>query len=110
MGVWRADRQDLQRKLARVALDQEGVFTAAQAKKAGYSHQAQHYQVERGNWQRLNRGMFRMSVWPRSSFGDCARWGIWSGGLGVISHETALSVHLRGTVADPIHLTVPKSF
>ncbi len=39
----RADRRDLRRRLIAFAGEQGGYFTAAQAKDAGYSYQAQAY-------------------------------------------------------------------
>lgn len=40
------DRQDLRRAVARVAAEQHGYFTAAQARDVGYSYQAQKFHVD----------------------------------------------------------------
>ncbi|MEX1046850.1 MAG: type IV toxin-antitoxin system AbiEi family antitoxin domain-containing protein [Actinomycetota bacterium] len=105
------DRRELRRRLFQVAGSQSGLFTAAQALNAGYSYAAQKYHVDHGNWKRVDRGIFRLPEWPLERHEDLIRWVLWSGGKGVISHETALSVYDIGD-ADPVRadLTVPPSF
>ena len=46
-------------RLWRRAGRQRGYFTAAQAREDGYSYQAQHFHVRRGNWIRVDRGVYR---------------------------------------------------
>ena len=105
------DRQEAHRALQALAYRHAGYFTAAQAVGAGFTHQAQKYHVDRGNWLRVDRGLFRLPEWPASVEDVYVRWSLWSGGRGVISHATALAVHDLG-VLDPgrIHLTVPAGF
>jgi predicted transcriptional regulator of viral defense system len=105
------DRTDLRRRLLSIAAGQSGYFTAAQALEAGYSYPAQGYHTKRGNWLRVNRGIYRLPEWPTGSREDLVRWSLWSRGRGVVSHETALSVHELGDV-DPahVHLTAPPNF
>ncbi len=105
------DRRELRRRLFQIAGYQSGLFTAAQARGAGYSYAAQKYHVDHGNWVRIDRGIFRLPEWPPERHEDLIRWVLWSGGKGVISHDTALSVYDLGDV-DPVrtHLTVPKGF
>jgi hypothetical protein len=45
-------RSDSAEKLFRVAELQHGLFTAKQARAAGYSEQAQHHNAKAGNWVR----------------------------------------------------------
>jgi predicted transcriptional regulator of viral defense system len=106
-----ADRQDLRRRLAAVAAEQSGHFTAAQARSIGYSYQAQKFHADRGNWLRVDRGLFRLPEWPVGMHDDLVRLSLWSRDRAVVSHETALAVHDLGD-ANPavIHLTVPPSF
>lgn len=106
-----ADRQNLRRRLAAVAAMQSGYFSAAQALGAGYSYQAQKFHVDRGNWLRVDRGLFRLPEWPIGPHDDLVRWSLWARGRAVVSHETALAVHGLGD-ANPalVHLTVPASF
>ncbi len=105
------DRQDLHRRLTGIAATQSGYFSAAQALKVGYSYQAQKYHADRGNWTRIDRGVFRLSHWPTGAHDDLVRWSLWSRGKGVISHETSLAVHDLGDVNPAIvDLTVPPRF
>lgn len=107
----RRDRLDLRRRLMAVAATQSGYFTAAQALEAGYSYPAQKYNVDRGNWLRVDRGLFRFPEWPVGPHDDLVRWSLWSRGKAVVSHETALSVYELGDVNPArIHLTVPSNF
>jgi predicted transcriptional regulator of viral defense system len=105
------DRTDLRRRLLAIAARQSGYFTAAQALDAGYSYPAQGYHAKRGNWLRVDRGIYRFPEWPTGPREDLVRWSLWSRGRAVVSHETALSVHELGDV-DPahVHLTVPPNF
>jgi predicted transcriptional regulator of viral defense system len=105
------DRRELRRRLFRIAGHQSGLFTAAQARQAGYSYAAQKYHVDHGNWERIDRAIFRLREWPPERHEDLIRWVLWSGDRGVVSHDTALSVYTLGLV-DPIHvhLTVPPGF
>jgi predicted transcriptional regulator of viral defense system len=105
------DRRDLRRRLFSLASDQAGYFTAAQAKEIGYSYQAQAHHVAAGNWLRIDRGLFRLAEWIPDLHDDLARWTLWSRGRGVVSHETALSVHGIGEFESArVHLTVPPGF
>lgn len=105
------DRRDLRRRLFNLAAEHGGYFTAARAKKLGYSYQAQAYHVSAGNWLRIDRGLFRLAEWIPDLHDDLARWSLWSRSQGVVSHETALSVHGLGEFESAkIHLTVPPRF
>ena len=105
------DRQALRRQLTKLAATQSGYFSAKQALGVGYSYQAQKYHADRGNWQRVNRGVFRLPEWPVSRHDDLVRWSLWSRGKAVVSHETALAVHDLGDVNPAlVHLSVPPNF
>lgn len=107
----RADSQDLRRALARLAEEQAGYFTAAQALEVGYSYQSQHYHARRGNWQRVGRGIFRIFEWPHGEHDEYALWSLWAGDEAAISHQTALEVHRIGEFNPArVHLTVPPGF
>lgn len=107
----RIDRQDLRRSIMRLAAEQRGYFTAAQARDLGYSYQAQKFHADRGNWIRVDRGLFRIPDWPIADDDQLVRWSLWARGRAVVSHVTALSVHGLGVV-DParVHLSVPPGF
>ena len=106
-----ADRLDLRRRLTALAATQSGYFTAAQARRAGYSYQAQKYHADRGTWTRVDRGLYRLPEWPRGEHDDLVRWTLWSRSRAVVSHETALVVHdLSDVNPARVHLTVPPNF
>lgn len=94
-----------------MAREQSGYFTAAQAKEIGYSYPAQTYHTKRHNWERVGHGIYRLPEWPVGRHDDLVRRHLWSRGRGVVSHESALSVHELGDVNPArIHLTVPTGF
>lgn len=94
-----------------LARTQAGYFTASQARQAGYSYQNQRYHIQRGNWLRVDRGIFRLPEWPAGDHEDLVRWTLWSRNRAVVSHQTALAVHELGDVMPAkIHLTVPPGF
>ena len=104
-------RQDMRRSLFALATAQSGYFTAAQALEVGYSYSAQKFHVDHGNWERVDRGIFRLPEWPPSPADSLIRWSLWARGQGVVSHDSALSAHEIGD-ANPaeVHLTVPPNF
>src|SRR5687767_6350639 len=105
------DRRDLRRRLFALAADQAGYFSAAQAKKIGYSYPAQAHHVQAGNWIRIDRGIFRLADWIPDVHDDLARWTLWSKQRGVMTHDTALGVYGVGEFESPrIHMTVPPDF
>ena len=107
----RTDRRDLQRQLTKLAASQSGFFSAAQAKDIGYSYQAQKYHADRGNWVKVERGIYRIPEWPIGHFDHLVQWTLWSRGRAVVSHDTALAVHDLGDVnPSRVHLTVPPDF
>lgn len=105
------DRRAKRRQLFWLAAEQGGYFSAAQAKRLGYSYQAQAHHVAVGNWHRVDRGLFRFAEWVPELHDDLRRWTQWSKSRAVVSHETALSVHDVGELESArVHLTVPPRF
>jgi predicted transcriptional regulator of viral defense system len=105
------DRRDLRRRLFSLAAEQGGYFTAAQAKRLGYSYQAQAHHVGAGNWFRIDRGLFRLAEWIPEAHDELIRWTLWSKGRAVVSYETALAVDGIGEFeSSRVHLTVPPGF
>jgi len=104
------------RALYEVAAEQGGYFTAAQARQAGYAYSQQHYHCSRGNWLRIERGLFRLRDFPPGEREDLIRWSLWSRDQkgvpqAVVSHDTALTVHdLSDVMPERVHLTVPRGF
>lgn len=98
-------------QLYALAETQGGYFTAADAKTLGYAYSHQHFHVKRGNWIRVNRGIFRLKHFPVSPHEDLIHWWLWSRKLGVISHESAAAIYDIGDVLPrTTHLTIPQSF
>ena len=114
--MWTSPEKDKEKQLVFLAANTGGYFTAKQATQAGYSYRLQHYHKERGHWDAIDRGVFRLSNYPDSPHEDLVRWSLWSRDRNdkpqaVISHETALTVHESGdTMPNQIHLMVPPGF
>lgn len=107
----RQDPQTLRRRLSQFAGERGGYFSAAEALAAGYSYPAQHYHQRRGDWLRVERGIYRVADWPEAPDADLIRWTLWSRDQAVVSHDSALVVHEVGDVMPArIHLTVPPAF
>jgi predicted transcriptional regulator of viral defense system len=107
----RRDPAELRRALHRLVAPRGGYFTAAQALELGYSYQSQRYHAERGNWDRVERGIYRVTGWPEPDHPELVRWDLRTGGRAVASHETALAVHDLGDVMPGrVHVTVPPGF
>jgi predicted transcriptional regulator of viral defense system len=106
-----ADPAVLRRSLNAIAVYQAGYFTAAQALDVGYSYQAQKYHVDHGNWDRVDRGLFRLPDWPTHDEDRYVLWRLWSRDVAVVSHQSALVIYDLGD-ANParLHLTVPPGF
>ena len=105
------DPASARRSLNARAMRQGGYFTSAQAREVGYSHQAQKFHVDRGSWIRVARGLFRLPEWPERADDVYVRWRLWSHDRGVVSHQSALSLHRLGDVNPAhVHLTVPRGF
>jgi predicted transcriptional regulator of viral defense system len=112
----RRDPQENARALYQVASNQGGYFTAAQARRAGYTYSQHHFHVSRGNWLKVDRGIFRLRDFPHGEREDLIRWSLWSRNQAgvpqaVVSYDTALTIHeLSDVMPARIHLTVPKGF
>jgi predicted transcriptional regulator of viral defense system len=105
------DPAERRRRLNAQAVRQAGYFTSAQAREVGYTHQAQKYHSDRGSWTHVARGLFRLPDWPDREEDVYVRWRLWSRDVGVVSHQSALSLHRLGDVNPAlVHLTVPRGF
>ena len=110
------DPQENVRVLYQIAAAQGGYFTAGQARQVGYAYSQQHFHISRGNWLRIDRGLFRLRDFPPGEREDLIRWSLWSRNResvpqAVVSHDTALTVHeLSDAMPAQIHLTVPPGF
>ena len=108
--------QQARRELSDIAAGQGGYFTAKQAADAGYGKRHVDYHVKAGNFERVERGLFRLPTITPSERDDLIRLSLWSRGRddhpqAVVSHETALAVHEFGDLLPKyVHLTVPRTF
>jgi len=95
---------------------QQGYFTAKQAANAGYQLGSQAHHVKSGNWVRVERGIYRLALFPQSNEEQLVIYHLWSrnrAGVpeGVYSHQTALSIHeLSDINPAKLHMTVPLTF
>lgn len=71
-------------------------FTATQAAEYGISLQLLSKRQQSGYLVRPMRGIYRFAAWPTAEREDLIIAWLWSGMRGVISHETALSLHNLG--------------
>ena len=103
--------RDRRLQLANLASQQGGYFTARQAISVGYSSRLQHHHAATGNWRRIERGIYRLPAMPAGRNEGFVRASLWSGGKGVVSHESALAFYeISDVMPESIHLTVPKAF
>jgi predicted transcriptional regulator of viral defense system len=108
--------REASRRLFEYADQQQGFFTAKQAKAAGFAENTHPYHVRVGNWIREHRGIYRLALYPITDRTDLALWALWSRNRneeveGVYSHETALSLYeLSDLNPAKLHMTVPMHF
>ena len=102
--------------LYELADNQIGYFTAAQARAAGL-HQVQLAQLhQRGDVERVTRGVYRLTRYPISLLGQYMEAALWPqvrrpDAHGVISHESALAIYgLSDANPAKVHVTVPIAF
>ncbi len=94
--------------LRALAAGQAGYFTAAQAAERGFSAQLLSKHAASGTLERPLRGIYRLAHFPPGEHEDLVVAWLWSGGLAVVSHESALQLHeLSDAMPARIHLTLP---
>jgi predicted transcriptional regulator of viral defense system len=104
------------RQLFEIADQQQGFFTAKQAKAAGFAENTHPYHVKVGNWTREHRGIYRLGLYPWTDRPELALWSLWSRNRneeveGVYSHHTVLSFYdLSDLNPAKLHMTVPTHF
>jgi len=90
------------------AKHQAGVFATYQI---DVSNQVLHYHAKQGNLERIRTGIYRLTHYPRREDEEYVVAYLWSEQEGVLSHQTALSVHkLSDALPNKIHLIVPPSW
>ena len=108
--------RDNRRRLLEIASEQQGYFSAPQAVTAGYATNAHSRYVAMGEWERIARGVFRLSAIPAADRPDLVVVGLWSrdqsgAPQAVVSHASAASLWELGDF-NPTRLeaTVPEGF
>src|SRR5438270_6366912 len=108
--------REASRRLFEIAEQQQGFFTAKQAKAAGFAENTHPYHVQVGNWIREHRGIYRLALFPTADRPDLVLWALWSRNRneeveGVYSHHTALSLYdLSDLNPAKLQMTVPTDF
>jgi predicted transcriptional regulator of viral defense system len=93
-----------------VASAQAGCFTAAQAGEHGFSTSLLSHHVRSGRFLRVGRGLYRLRDYPAQPGDEIVAAWLRLAPDAVVSHESALEVlDLADTIADQVHLTVPRS-
>ena len=98
-------------KLCEYAISQDGYFSSSQAKDAGYSRPLLHHYLRKGWVERIRRGVYRIAHFPFGEQDDLVIDWLWTDRVGVISHDTALSLHrLSDILPNRRHFSVPLSW
>jgi predicted transcriptional regulator of viral defense system len=109
-------KQSAENRLYSIAEEQVGFFTTRQAIEAGFQDANHSFHVRKGNWEKILRGIYRMSRYPRNPESDFVIYSLWSRNRegapqGIYSHETALSIfELSDANTAKLHMTVPPRF
>lgn len=93
-----------------------GYFTAAQARAAGYADSVHGYHVEKGEWIKALRGIYRLADIPEPARPELVVFSLWTrdregNPQGVVTHATAREIHgLDRNAGGPVYMTVPRAF
>ena len=110
MTILEATRPDWDR-LFETALAQSGYVTTKQAALAGYSTHLLYKHVHAGRVMRSQRGIYRLVHFPAGEHEELVTAWLWSEQTGVVSHQTALSLHgLSDVLPSQVHLTLPAAW
>lgn len=98
-------------RLFDLAASQSGYFTTKQAADAGYSTHLLRKHIHAGRVTRAQRGIYRLVHFPASEHEELVTAWLWSEQAGVLSHQTALSLHgLSDVLPAQVHLTLPEAW
>jgi predicted transcriptional regulator of viral defense system len=99
--------------LGRLAEEQAGNFTTAQAKRVGVHRNTLRDQArEGGRAERAGRGLYRLRFYPRPPFEHIAAAWVQAGpDLATVSHKSALELYGLADVAPAeVRLTLPRTY
>jgi predicted transcriptional regulator of viral defense system len=98
-------------RLFMTAQTQQGLFTTRQAAESGFSPQLLVHHAQSGRVLRVRRGIYRFAQYPAGTQEDLIAAWLWTELAGVVSHQTALSLHgLSDVLPSQIHLTLPSAW
>jgi predicted transcriptional regulator of viral defense system len=98
-------------RLFEVAASQSGYVTTKQAAAAGYSTHLLRKHIHAGRITRPQRGIYRLVHFPAGEHEELVTAWLWSEQAGVLSHQTALSLHgLSDVLPAQVHLTLPDAW
>ena len=96
-------------RLFETAAGQSGYVTTKQAAEAGYSTHLLRKHIHAGRVARPQRGIYRLVHFPVGEHEELVTAWLWSDQMGVVSHQTALSLHgLSDVLPAQVHLTLPE--
>lgn len=105
-----------QRVIYELAEGQQGYFTIAQAVAAGVPSAHLPDMLRRGVVERISRGVYRLTDFPRALTGQFMEATLWPSShredvRGVLSYASALAFHQISDVSPShVHVTVPRAF
>ena len=95
-------------RLYETAAGQSGYVTTKQAAAAGYSTHLLRKHIHAGRVTRPQRGIYRLVHFPVGELEELVTAWLWSEQVGVMSHQTALSLHgLSDVLPAQVHITLP---
>jgi predicted transcriptional regulator of viral defense system len=96
--------------LHRRAYSQDGYFTSAQARGYGFSRQLLAHHTRAGRYERVRRGLYRLTGFPGSSSEEVrAKWMAVGAERALVSHESALELlGLSDVLPNAVHLLVAR--
>lgn len=98
-------------RLFEFAAGQSGYVTTRQAAEAGYSTHLLRKHIHAGRVTRAQRGIYRLVHFPAGEHEELVTAWLWSDQAGVVSHQTALSLHgLSDVLPAQVHLTLPEAW
>jgi len=99
-------------RLYEIARLQDGYFSQQQASELEYKSEKIHRYIDEGIVEPVAaRDVYRFSHYPHETHEDLVIAWLWSKQQGVISHDTALSLHeLSDVLPARVHITVPNAW
>jgi predicted transcriptional regulator of viral defense system len=97
--------------LFEAAADQHGYLTTEQAAREGIDRRTLAKMAERGTFERISHGLYRLTRFPIYEWTHYMEAALWPQGVcGVLSHDTALDIHgLSDVNPSKVHITVPRA-